>query len=144
MVRQTTVSLFACLLAAAAGCKDDSASTYGMKPGSSSSSSSMMATPSATAAPTTGVPAGARKLSEGTYNQIQFTVPEGGGSIFVYDLDSQKVVGMTNAVAANANQSMTMTDLKNTSQGLNMTDHYQIYLAPTHATTQPIGSSSGM
>ena len=91
-----------------------------------------------------GIPAGAKPLSSGTYTQIQFTVPEGGGLIYIFDADTQKVVGMTNAVAADANKSMTMADLKNTAQGLNMTDHYRIYLAPIHPTTQAIGGSSGM
>ena len=122
---------------AAAGCGDNKQPAYGsqtMPPSSAAMSSDTSMPP-----PPTVVPAGATPLSTGTYTQIMFTVPSETGLIYVYDQDQNKVVGMTNSVESNAGRSMTMADLKNTSQGLNMTDHYRIYFAPSHATTKPIG-----
>jgi hypothetical protein len=143
--RSTIVS--ACLTAAAvaavaAGCNSDTQPSYGTRP---SAPSSMATSATPTMPPADVIPAGARKLSQGTYNQIMFTIPsDGTGSLYLYDTDTMKVVGMTNSVEANANKSMTMADLKNTAQGLNTTDHYQVWFAPSHVTTQPIGGGSGM
>ena len=132
----------ACLTVAAAvaavGCKDDSSPKYGTMTSSSAGGGSM------SSPPPTVVPAGAKPLATGTYNQIQFTVPDTSGQLFILDQDTNTVVGSTNSVAANAGKTMTMADLKNTTQGLNMTDHYGIYFAPTMATTRPLGGGSGM
>jgi hypothetical protein len=139
MIRKHIVALNVLGLIAAGlavGCAEDPKPAYGTRTiGSSGSDSSAMSmTP-----PPTVVPAGALPLSTGTYNQIQFTVPRDSGVIYLYDQDTNKVVGMTNSVASNYGQSMTMVDLKNTSQGLNQTDHYRVYFAPSTPTTKPIG-----
>ena len=130
MFNRHTVAV-ALLAAVIAGCSDDSAKPYGHAMQPMPDTSSMP--------PVVTVPAGAQSLSSGTYNQIQFTVPSQSGSLYVFDEESNKVVGQTNSVDTNAGKPMTMADLKNTAQGLNMTDHYRIYFAPTHTTTQPIG-----
>jgi hypothetical protein len=123
------------VVAAGTGCSDNKQPPYG----SPMAGSSSMADASNLPPPPTVVPAGATPLSSGTYNQIMFTVPGEAGLIYVFDQDTNKVVGMTNSIQANAGKSMTMADLKNTSQGLNMSDHYRIYFAPTMPTTKPIG-----
>ncbi len=136
MIRLQTPALTLILSAAAlvaGGCNDQpKPMPYGTGVPSSAPDASM--TP-----PPTVVPAGAQRLSQGTYNQIQFTVPPGNGSLFVFDVDQNKVVGVTNSVASESGKSMTMADLKNTAQGLSMTDQYQVFYAPTLPTTRPIG-----
>ena len=133
----TAAVLFAAAAAAVGGCGDQNKP----KPYGQMDASSPMSPSSVTPPPAMVVPAGAVPLSTGTYNQIQFTVPNDSGSIYVFDQDENKVVGLTNSVASQAGRSMTMADLKNTAQGLNMTDHYRIYFAPSHPTTMPLGGS---
>ena len=95
------------------GCGDQNKpKPYGQMDTGSPTSPASMTPPAAVV-----VPAGATVLSTGTYNQVQFTVPNDSGSIYVFDQDEDKVVGLTNSVASQAGRTMTMTDLKNTAQG---------------------------
>ena len=137
----TIVLNAACLttvaLAATAGCNDQPKQPpYGSQMSPSSTSMSSDSTPMPTV-----VPAGAQRLSQGTYNQIQFQVPSGDGLLYVFDMTTNKVVGVTNSVGAEMGRSMTMADLKNTAQGLSMTDQYEVFFAPSMPTTKPIGGS---
>ena len=134
----TTASIVSALAltAAAVGCGGNKQPAYG----SSMSSPSMSAmSPDAATPMIPTVPAGAQLLSQGTYNQIQFQVPSSSGLLYVFDHTTNSVVGTTNSVATNAGRPMTMADLKNTAQGLSMTDQYQIYFAPAQSTTRPMG-----
>lgn len=122
-----------------AGCNDQAQQpTYGSK---LAGGTPTMATATDDTVPPTMIPVGAKLLSKGTYTQILFTVPkDGSGSLFIYDEDTRQIVGQTNSVESMAGESKTMADLKNTAQGLNMSDHYRIYFAPLTPTTKPIGS----
>ncbi len=137
MNRIHTVSLVASLAVAglSAGCNSQPAPPpYG----TNGPSPLAMPDPSVMASAIT-VPAGARPLAAGTYDQIRFTVPYETGLLYIFDRDTNKVVGSTNSIQADGGRSETMTDLKNTAQGLSMTDRYQIFFAPSQPTTRPLG-----
>ena len=117
MIRTASITaavLFAATAAAlVGGCGDQNKPRpYGQMDAGSPTSPDAMTPP-----PALVVPAGATVLSTGTYNQVQFSVPNDSGSIYVFDQEENKVVGLTNSVASQAGRTMTMTDLKNNRPG---------------------------
>jgi len=139
MNRLHTIVLNTCLTGAvaalAAGCSDQPKQpAYG--------SQTMQSAPPAmtpTTPPPLTVPPGASPLASGAYEQIQFKVPDESGLLYIFDQDTNTVKGTTNSIASDGGKSMSMADLGHTVQGLSTTDHYRIYFAPMHPTTQPIG-----
>jgi hypothetical protein len=140
MIRHYTIALRCLGLLAAAtaaiGCGDSN------KPPAYGSTMSPSATPTDTSssmtAPPIVVPAGATPLASGPYNQIQFTVPEQSGMLYILDESTSKVV-TTNSIGSDGGKSMSMPDLGHTVQGLSTSDTYRIFFAPSTPTTHPIG-----
>ncbi len=115
------------------GCGGDKQPSYGSRTAGSSSMTDASTTP-----PPVTVPAGALPLATGTYNQIQFKVPNEAGMLYIFDQDTNKVY-TTNSVASDGGKSMSMPDLGHTVQGLSTTDQYRVFFAPSQPTTKPIG-----
>ncbi len=97
----------------------------------------VMPPPSSPAPSMEMIPAGAQTLSEGSFSQVAFKVPDQPGLLYIVDKDTSKVVVKTNVVSQDAGKSMTMADLKNVTQGLDSTHMYKIQYVPSSPTTEP-------